>query len=360
MKDGLRVLDADGHVVEPAAVFADIIPDGAAVFDLPATTPYEMCGDLDLLRDLLDHGFDAPSYLRAMDAQGIDAAVLYPSMGLFVPYLPELAADGAARACAAYNDWIAGYCATDPARLAGVGIVPRDPARAADEAGRAAALGLVGVTVRPNHLPVAGTSASTTPDTEYLDGPSWAPLYRVLEETGTVLAVHEALGVRAGATIGSDRFSSFAARHVCSHPLEQMTAAVAILLGGVCERHPALRVAFLESGTGWLPYWLHRLDEHREWMRDAECSELSLAPSEYFARQCVISSDPEDGLAAMTIDALGADHVVWASDFPHPDAAFPDAVDEFLALVPTVGEADRRAVLWDTPLDFYGLAGRFA
>jgi predicted TIM-barrel fold metal-dependent hydrolase len=203
--------------------------------------------------------------------------------------------------------------------------------------------------VRPNH--VYGRS---------LGAPDYDPLYDVLEETGLVLAVHEGLGVRGAPTIGRDVSETFAVRHAMSHPMEQMAAMASLMLEGALERHPTLRVAFLESGTGWLPYWLHRLDEHREWMRDAECSELSLAPSEYFARQCVISSDPEDGLAAMTIDALGADHVVWASDFPHPDAAFPDAVDEFLALVPTVGEADRRAVLWDTPLDFYGLAGRFA
>jgi len=349
MRAGIPILDADGHVVEPGHVFADVLPEGADVFDLPATTPYEMCGDLELLRDQLDHGFDAASYLRAMDAQGIDAAVLYPSMGLFVPFLPELDLDGAATACRAYNDWIATYCATDPQRLAAVGVVPRDPGRAAQEARRAAELGLVGVLVRPNHL-----------DAEYLDAPAWAPLYDALEETDGVLAVHEALGVRSGTTIGSDRFSSFAARHTCSHPLEQMTAAVALLLGGVLERHPRLRVAFLESGTGWLPYWLARLDDHREWMRESECSDLSLSPSEYFARQCVISSDPEDVLAAFTIAQVGADHVMWASDFPHPDAAFPDAVDEFLEVIPELDDAGRRAVLWETPLRFYGLSERFA
>ena len=51
---------------------------------------------------------------------------------------------------------------------------------------------------------------------------------------------------------------------------------------------------------------------------------------------------------------------MWASDFPHPDAAFPDAIDEFLALIPDVGDADRRAVLWDTPVELYGLGARFA
>ena len=139
-----------------------------------------------------------------------------------------------------------------------------------------------------------------------------------------------------------------------------MTAAVALLLGGVLERHPALRVAFLESGTGWLPYWLARLDDHRDWMHETECAELSLAPSEYFARQCVISSDPEDVLAPFTIASVGADHVMWASDFPHPDAAFPDAVDEFLEIVPELDDASRRAVLWETPMRFYALEGRFA
>jgi uncharacterized protein len=348
MRDGLPVLDADGHVVEPGTLFADVLPSGVEVFDLPSTTPYEMCGDLELLRDQLDHGFDAPSYLRAMDAQGIDAAVLYPSMGLFVPFLPELDADQSAAACRAYNDWIADYCATDPARLSGIGLVPREAKRAAAEAARAAELGLPGVLLRPNHL-----------DEEYLDAASWEPLYDALEQTGGVLAIHEALGVRSGTTIGSDRFTSFAARHACSHPLEQMTAAVALLLGGVLERHPGLRVAFLESGTGWLPYWLARLDDHRDWMHETECADLSLAPSEYFARQCVISSDPEDVLAPFTIASVGADHVMWASDFPHPDAAFPDAVDEFFEIIPDLDQSSRRAVLWETPMRFYSLQERF-
>jgi len=349
MHGGMRVLDADGHVVEAGAVFADFTPPGTPIYDLPPTTPFQMCGDLDKLRDQLDHGFDAASYLRAMDAQGIDGAVLYPSIGLFVPYMPELDADMSAAACRSYNNWISEYCANNPTRLAAVGIVPRDPAAAAVEARRAADLDLVGVTVRPNHL-----------GGEYLDGDAWTPLYRALEETGGVLAIHEALGVRAGVTIGSDRFTSFASRHACSHPLEQMTAAVAILLGGVCERHPSMRVAFLESGTGWLPYWLARLDDHHDWMRDTECASLTLRPSEYFARQCAISSDPEDVLAPFVIDRVGADHVVWASDFPHPDAAYPDAVDEFLENVDGVSEPNLRAVLWDTPLAFYTLNARFS
>jgi predicted TIM-barrel fold metal-dependent hydrolase len=347
-REGLRILDADAHVVEPGALFQEWAPPGRAVLDLPATTPIELCGDSSRLADQLEHGFDPPSYLRAMDQQGIDAAVLFPSMGLFVPYLPELDGPGAAAACAAYNEWVADYCAAAPQRLAAVGVVPqRDATLAAAEASRAAHLGLVGVLVRPNHI-----------GPHYLDHHSYDALYGVLAEAGVVLGVHEALGVRAP-TIGRDRFDGFAIRHACSHPLEQMAAAAAILLGGVCERHPNLRVAFLESGTGWLPYWLARLDEHRAWMHDTECASLSLSPSEYFDRQCVISSDPEDTLAGFVIRQVGADHVMWASDFPHPDAAFPDAVEQFLARLDGI-DVDLPRVLWQTPADFYRLAERFA
>ena len=121
MHADLRVLDADAHVIEPADVFG---ADPLESMDLPETTPRVPCGDFELLADQFEHGFDAASYLRAMDRQGIDAAVLYPSMGLFVPFQPHHDATASASACAAYNDWIASYCAQDQARLAGVGIVP--------------------------------------------------------------------------------------------------------------------------------------------------------------------------------------------------------------------------------------------
>jgi uncharacterized protein len=175
-----------------------------------------------------------------------------------------------------------------------------------------------------------------------------------------VLAVHEGLGLRGQPTIGSDRFSDFAARHAMSHPMEQMAAMTSLMFDGALERHPDLRVAFLESGTGWLPYWLHRLDEHHEWMAETELDWLELTPSEYFARQCAISSEAEDALAAMTMRAVGTDHLMWASDFPHPDAIFPDSARAFAGNLSVHGasDADVDAVLWSTPLNFYRLRDR--
>jgi predicted TIM-barrel fold metal-dependent hydrolase len=333
--DGFRVLDADAHVVEPPEVFGS----WSVAMDLPEDTPMVPCGDLDLIQDQLQHGFDAASYLRGMDAQGIDAVVLYPSIGLFVPFQPELDAGQSADACRSYNEWLAGYCEEYPARLFGVGLVPLvDVELAVAEVERVD--GLLGVLARPNHL--YGRNLGDA----YYD-----PLYAALAEAGRVLAVHEGLGLR-GPTIGADRFTSFTARHLLSHPMEQMAAMASLVLDGALDRHPTLKVAFLESGTGWLPYWLHRLDEHLEWAGGGR-RPASVA----FAEQCIISTEADDDLVGGVATTVGADHVVWASDFPHPDALFPDAATTFVreARGQGVSEEDLRTILWDAPVDFYDL-----
>jgi uncharacterized protein len=347
VRDGRRVCDADAHVIEPGGVFGPAHDPARNPMDLPPTTPFVACGGADL-SDQWDHGFDPPSYLRAMDAQGIDAVVLYPSVGLFVPYQPHLDASASVDACRRYDEWLAQYCAHDPSRMAGVGIAPlADPVAAAAATRRAAGLGLVGMMARPNHL--YGRN---------LGDPAYDVLYDALEETGLVLSVHEGLGLQ-GETIGRSRFDGFALRHACSHAMEQMAALASLVLDGALERHPHLRVAVLESGTGWLPYWLARLDDHREWMAESETKDLSLSASEYFARQCVISTDPEDRLAATTAAHVGVDHLVWASDFPHPDAEFPGAVDEFLEHSPDLDGPQLDALFWANPLRFYRLEERF-
>ncbi|MEY2462831.1 MAG: uncharacterized protein QOH64_969 [Acidimicrobiaceae bacterium] len=342
--EGFRVLDADAHVVEPAHVFAKWSAHGTAAMDLPPDTPFTMCGDLELVRDQLDHGFDPPSYLRAMDAQGIDAAVVYPSIGLFVPFLPALGPAGSAAACRSYNDWLADWCGHAPSRLAGVALVPlADADLAVRETRHACDIGLVGVLVRPNHL-----------YDRNLGDPYYDELWSACQELGLTVSVHEGMGLpeAAGPTIGADRFRGFAARHALSHPMEQMAAMASLVLDGALERHPDLLVAFLESGTGWLPYWLDRLDGHIEWLTPERPT-----ATELFERQCVISSEADDSCIAAVIDHVGADHIVWASDFPHPDAIYPGAPEAFLTECQEHGvdADDARTILWDTPLAFYGL-----
>ena len=317
-------------------VFADWTDDPLPA-DLPADTPLVPCGDFDLVADQFEHGFDAASYVRAMDAQGIDAVVLYPSIGLFVPYLPTLTPDQSAAACRSYNDWITEYCAHDPMRMAAAGLVPlADVDLAVAEAKRIHDLDLVGVMVRPEpslrpqprRPRLRPAVVRVLRPRSHRVGPRRP---RVCEDRRSA-----ATGSRASApaTCCRTRWSRWRRwRRSCS------TARSTAI--------PTLKVAFLESGTGWLPYWLARLDDHIEWMSPDRQS-----ATELFDRHCIISSEADDDCVGMVVDHLGPEYVVWASDFPHPDAIYPGAPVAFLKECDEQGmdEDDVKVILWDAPL----------
>jgi predicted TIM-barrel fold metal-dependent hydrolase len=110
----------------------------------------------------------------------------------------------------------------------------------------------------------------------------------------------------------------------------------------------------MEAGCGWLPSWLHRIDEHLELAGAAEAPDLTMSATDYFHRNCWISTECDDRFVADVIRWLGDDHIVYETDFPHPDSKFPHATDHFLAqdesLIPA---ATKRKVLWDNAIDLY-------
>ena len=95
-------------------------------------------------------------------------------------------------------------------------------------------------------------------------------------------------------TVGIDRFDGRGARHIITHTMEMMLAAMSMIWGGVCERHPKLRVGFLESGGGWIAPWLDRMDRHFD-DKGFNDSGLTIRPSELFQRNCWISFEPVEG-----------------------------------------------------------------
>lgn len=208
-------------------------------------------------------------------------------------------------------------------------------------------LNLGAVFVRPN--PIHGRN----PGDRYYD-----PLYAALQDLGVPLGVHE--GGQPGnlPQAGADRYppgSGGSARHICSHMLEQMLSCLSLIVQGTLQRFPKLEVVFLESGCGWVPSWLHRADDH--YKRSSQMgspNRLELLPSEFFKRQCYISTDPGDELVNHVIDWLGVDRVVFATDYPHPDGSFPHAVDGFLSIPGLSGESKRK-ILWDNAVRLYHL-----
>jgi predicted TIM-barrel fold metal-dependent hydrolase len=113
--------------------------------------------------------------------------------------------------------------------------------------------------------------------------------------------------------------------HAVGAPVDAIVCLGRLIMGGVCEQFPRLRLIILESGGGWAPAILHTMDEEIH-ARPNERKWLSMLPSEYFRRQCWISFSPEDPTLASSVSFLGDDRILWATDFPHLDGKYPGAV----------------------------------
>ena len=129
-----------------------------------------------------------------------------------------------------------------------------------------------------------------------------------------------------------------------------------VFVHGVFERFPKLRCGYLEAGCGWVPSWLHRIDEQLEMAGEKEFPDLTMTATEYFRRNCFTTTECEERFVADVIRWMGDDHIVFESDFPHPDSKYPNATQTFLELAPDqISDASKRKILWDNALDFYRL-----
>src|SRR5437879_999920 len=231
-----------------------------------------------------------------MDQEGIAVAVVYPTRGLFAQGIDGMEPKLAAAIARAYNNWLYDFCAANPQRLIGAGMIsPFEIDDAVAEAQRAVKeLGFKGIFLRPN--PVNGRN---------WHDPYYEPLWSELEALDVPLGFHEGLGAHLP-QVGERYGRNVMLRHTVCHPGEQMLAAVSFCGGGILARHPRLRVAFLEGNASWVPFLLWRMDEHYEWLGDVFARDLSMEPSAYFKRQCFVSveCDEEPVKALLDLDRL--------------------------------------------------------
>ncbi|MHB8330223.1 MAG: amidohydrolase family protein [Acidimicrobiales bacterium] len=363
---GDLVVDADGHVLEPRSAwepvparyrptierdahgYEHVVVDGTEILAAPLgtlATPGSRFGDTGNFRALdeaMAGGTDPVARLADMDTDGIDQAVLFPSVGLYFWALDDPAA--AVPIAIAYNDWLASYCAAAPTRLFGAAMLPmQDPAAAAAALRRAHdQLGFPAAFVRPN--PCRGRSLSDR---------AYEPVWEAAEETAMTIGVHEGSSVILP-TLGSDRPFNALVLHAVSHAFEEMLACAQLIAFGVLERHPGLRVVFLESSGGWAPFWLERLDEQAESFGDF-CPDMRLRPSEYFARQCWISYEIDERTLPALAPFIGERRIVWGSDYPHHDATFPGAVDRLRRTMAPMAAEAQALVLGANAAELYRL-----
>ena len=288
-------------------------------------------------------GFDAASQLKAMNAFGVDVAFLYPTSGLYLWFFKTMDAEMGTAIVRAYNDWLHDFSQADSRRLRPVGALDlRDPAGAVAETRRIAKLGFRAVYIRPNPL-----------NGRLLSSPDYEPLWAECEALDISVGVHEGSPSQLPAT-GFDRFETYFARHATSHPMEQMMAFLTLVEGLVFERHPKLRFSFLESGCGWLPFWMYRLDEEYETRKKYIGDTIKLQPSEYFQRQCYISCEPDEPYLPALIDHIGEDRLLFASDYPHEDHG-PEIMDELKELGEKISKQAFRKLIQDNPRAYYGM-----
>ncbi len=257
---------------------------------------------------------DPAPRLVDMDLEGIDQTIMFP--GGAGEEWAGLDRDFAVALCRTLNDCRAEYTRFNPERLKSVAKLPMiDPDAAAAELRRAVTeLGMVGM-VTPQHV-----------RDKNLDHPSFDVVWKTAQELGVAVCVHGGGQAIDQVPIGVDRWATRLEMHAFTHPVGQMIAVMSFTVGGILQRFPNLRVAFLEAGTGWLPFWLERLDEHWE-LTPEQAPAIDRKPSEYFlSGNCFIGCDPDEKAIPEVCNELGEGIVVYASDYCHWDCKFPDTV----------------------------------
>jgi len=368
-----KVIDGDGHICEPELVWTDYtaskfrddvlqvrtidgvshlyvegrrLPFGGGASIAHACIPGGFAPGQHLTwADIPAGSHDPAARLKVMDEEGIDQALLFPSTHLLAGDIndPQVAAE----TCRAYNDWISDFCQHDPARLFAMGLIPlQDITLATKEAQRLPTIGLKGFMARPERyrgLP--------------LNDPACDGLWQTAVADNLAVGIHGSFGSQMQSFSTGLYKENLFYDHMIAHPFGQMAVMMDMIAGGVLDRFPGLRVGFFESGLGWMPYWIDRLDEHFEVMGH-HTPWLKRKPSEIFSEQCFVSMEADElsGLKWMVDKGLG--HcIVWGSDYPHFDSTFPGAYVEAADTFSKVGANIEQAVVYENPRRYVGVSG---
>ena len=373
-KLGFKVIDSDIHVVEPKDLWLrylepKFVNDGPRpaepgkglwqIGDRPIPVRANLPGrqeDIAIRRHRTkerykklgrregeDHS-SAVDMIEAMDTEGLDVGVVFRTYTAHATGTDDIDPKLSAAVCRAFNNWLRDFCNANPNRLLPTAqMALHDVNLAVIEARRAVKELSAVALVLPNHQ-VMGRPFYD----RYYD-PLWATavdLDVAVAFHGINLAHHGHVGVRY--------FDNFPLAHASGHAIESMLALGAMLTGGVFERFPTLRAAFLEGLCSWAPSWLYSLDERWDKFGNEQRYGLKHPPSFYFRRQCFLSVDPDEELVVDTIKALGDDNIVISTDWPHGDSSYPQALNTFFKIA-GLYDPSRRKILWDNCARRYNL-----
>lgn len=335
----VEVIDADGHVYERDEELYEYLEapysSSRTVLGFPFWPTLDGWHRGALQSRLRVHEVlesSAPQWVDYLDRAGISRTVLYPTSALTCGVIQDR--DWAVALVRAYNDWLHHRYLSASPRLHGMALLPlRDPTEAAAELRRAVTrLGMLGAVLTPIGLP------------RPLGDAEFDPIYREAEQLGCAIAVHA--GPSRG--LGLDYLERFAQMHALSHPFAQMIQVTSIVMSGVLDRFPGLRLAFLEAGASWVPFLTYRMDRSYAGRKFPEYTGgVVRAPSTYItAGNVFFNAEPAEDAVPQVIEVVGSRALLYTSDFPHEvNLAHSRAEIEMLLRRPDIDEESKAAIL---------------
>ena len=285
-------------------------------------------------------------WVRLIETQNFEAAILFPTGSGGVAKLQEK--EFAIAVAQAVNDYEAHELNSHDPRVKAVGVLPlRTPDAAAQEMRRAVTeLGLISFELLTAGAPVA------------LGDSFYDPIWAEAEALGIPLCVH---GTRTSSDeVGADRLNTFSEVHCYSFTASMLLQFTSIIFNAVPLKFPKLKLAFLETGVTWLPYYLDRMDEHWEIRGELETPWLTKKPSDVVREgQIYFSIEAEETLLPQTLEFVGDDHFLYASDMPHWDNNFRHSLAYFWER-PDISTESKEKVLLHNARRLFGLGVRQA
>jgi len=318
------IFSADGHIREPNDLFTGGLPASLQKYSIRAERRdehlYTMAGEKVIHRLRLSApsaDFSRKSRLGASDLtgrradmrdEGIDAEIVFPSLGMFTFLIEDPEAELATTQI--YNDWHNRFLGAQTDMFVRCAVLPvRRLGNTVSELKRVAAMGFTAAML-PNFIP-AGIPAYNHED--------WDPVFAVGASLGVAFVLHTGTGLE---DVKAEKGPGGAVINYTVQMCDGQRAIMALVAGGVLDRNPKAQVAVIESGASWLAALAERMDEVYEAHNVFVRPKLSLMPREIIQRQ-VKASFQFDRACIMSRSVTGHQALMWGSDYPHAEGTFP-------------------------------------